>query len=124
MGDLAGGRPLIEQALAQEPKLRYGEPHLTMANYHLDRGEPARALPYLEEFTALHASSVEGRYKLARAYLAAGQPARARTALDEAIQAYRGSPPFKRREERLWRLKAGWLRRRLPVGPPSEASSA
>jgi tetratricopeptide (TPR) repeat protein len=113
LGDLAGGRPLIEQALALDPKLRYGEPHLALANYHLRRGEAARAVPHLEEFTALHASSVEGRYKLARAYRATDQVSRARAALDEAIRVYRDAPRFRRRQERLWRLRAGWLRRRL-----------
>jgi tetratricopeptide (TPR) repeat protein len=114
MGDTDGGR-LIQEALATDPRLRYGEPHLTLANYHLDRREPAEALPHLQQFTALHASSVEGRYKLARAFLATGQPARARATLDEAIQVYRGAPSFKRREERVWRLRAGWLRWRLPA---------
>jgi predicted Zn-dependent protease len=113
VGDTAGGRRLIEEALAGDPRLRYGEPHLTLANHHLARGEPAEALPHLERFTALHSSSVEGRYKLARALVATGQPAAARAALDEAIAAYRGAPRFKRREERIWRLRAGWLRWRL-----------
>ncbi|MGH7318394.1 MAG: tetratricopeptide repeat protein [Candidatus Rokuibacteriota bacterium] len=112
-GDQARGQPLIAQALALDPKLRYGEPHLALANYHLDRGEAAQAIPYLEEFTARHASSVEGRYKLARAYLATGHPDRARAAVEDAIDAYRGSPVFRRREERLWRLRVAWLRRRL-----------
>jgi tetratricopeptide (TPR) repeat protein len=114
LGDLAGGQPLVEEALSRDPKLRYGEPHLTLGDYFLTHGDPARALPHLERFTALHASSVEGRYKLARASLAAGQVERARAALDEAVAAYRAAPTFKRREERLWRLKAAWLRRRLP----------
>lgn len=116
VGDLAGGRPLVEQALARDPKLRYGEPHLRLADYYLARGEAREALPHLERFTALHASSVEGRYKLARAWLATGRPDRARAVLDEAVQAHRTSPGFKRREERLWRLKASWLRRRLRGG--------
>jgi tetratricopeptide (TPR) repeat protein len=112
-GDLARGSRLIEQALARDPKLRYGEPHLALADYFLGHGRPAEALPHLERFTAIHASSVEGRYKLARAALAAGDPGRARAALDEAASLYRAAPSFKRREERLWRLKAAWLRRRL-----------
>lgn len=116
VGDLAGGRPSIEAALARDPRLRYGEPYLALANYHLAHGEPALALPYLERFTALHASSVEGRYKLARACLALGRVEQARAAVDEAVAAYRGSPRFKRREERRWRLKLEWLRRRLPGG--------
>jgi tetratricopeptide (TPR) repeat protein len=113
VGDSTTGRSLILEALAEDPRLRYGEPRLTLATYHLDHREPAEALEHLERFTALHSSSVEGRYKLARALLATAQPARARALLDEAIQAYRGSPSFKRREERLWRLRVGWLRWRL-----------
>jgi tetratricopeptide (TPR) repeat protein len=114
-GDLARGRPLIEGALARDPKLRYGEPHLALGDYFLAHGQPAEALPHLERFTAIHASSVEGRYKLARAALGAGEPARARAALDEAVEVYRAAPPFKRREERIWRLKAAWLGRRVPA---------
>lgn len=110
LGDEGQGRSLIEQALARDPRLGYGEPHLRLADYYLEHGQPAEAATHLERFTEMHASSVEGRYKLARAYLATGRPGRAREALDEAIQAYRGAPSFKRREERLWRLRAGWLR--------------
>lgn len=113
IGDGPGGRPLVERALALDPKLRYGEPYLALADYYLRRGEAAEAIPPLTAFTAIHASSVEGRYKLARAYLATGQRDPARLAVDDAIRVYRGSPLFRRREERLWRLRAGWLRRRL-----------
>jgi tetratricopeptide (TPR) repeat protein len=110
LGDLARGRPLIEEALAADPRLGYGEPHLRLADYYLDHGQPAEAATHLERFTGMHASSVEGQYKLAQAYLGVGQVDRARAALDEAVRAYRGAPGFKRREDRLWRLRAGWLR--------------
>ncbi len=113
LGDGAGGRPLIEEALGRDPRLGYGEPHLRLADYYLEHGQTAEALVHLERFTELHASSVEGRYKLGRAYLATGQQDRARTALDDAVRAYRGAPSFKRREERLWRLRAGWLSWRI-----------
>ncbi len=113
LGDGAGGRPLIEEALGRDPRLGYGKPHLKLGDYFLERGQAAEALVHLERFTELHASSVEGRYKLARAYLATGQADRARAALDDAVRAYRGAPRFKRREERLWRLRAGWLRWRI-----------
>ena len=110
LGDATAGRPLIEEALARDPRLGYGEPHLRLADYYLDHDRPAEALPHLERFHELHASSVEGQYKRARAYLATGRTDLARAALEEAVRAYRGAPRFKRREERLWRLRAGWLR--------------
>ena len=109
LGDEARGRSLIGQALALDPRIGYGEPHLRLADHYLQRGQSAEALVHLERFTEMHASSVEGRYKLARAYLATGQPTRARAALDDARRAYRGAPRFKRREERPWRLRVAWL---------------
>jgi tetratricopeptide (TPR) repeat protein len=114
LGDEAHGRPLIEEALARDPRLGYGEPHLRLADYYLDHGQSAEALTHLERFAELHASSVERQYKLARAYRATGHADRARAALDEAVRAYRGAPRFKRREERPWRLRAAWLRWTLP----------
>jgi tetratricopeptide (TPR) repeat protein len=114
VGDARRGRPLIEEALARDPRLGYGEPHLRLADYYLGHGEPAEALPHLERFVEMHASSVEGQYKLARTYLATDRPDLARAALDEAARAYEAAPRFKRREERLWRLRAGWLRYWLP----------
>jgi predicted Zn-dependent protease len=114
LGDEARGRPLVEEALARDPRLRYGEPHLRLGDYYLEHGQPAEARVHLERFTEMHASSVEGQYKLARVYQAIGDTARARVALDEAARAYRGAPGFKRREERLWRLRAAWLRWSLP----------
>jgi len=114
LGDEAGGRPLIEEALARDPRIAYGEPHLRLADFYLDRDRAAEALPHLEHFIAMHASSVEGQYKLARACVATGQAERARVALEEAARAYSGAPRFKRREERLWRLRVAWLRWTLP----------
>jgi tetratricopeptide (TPR) repeat protein len=114
VGNEAGGRSLVEEALARDPRIGYGEPYLRLADFYLDRGRAAEALPHLERFTEMHASSVEGQYKLARAALSTGQPDRARAALDEAVRAYRGAPRFKRREERLWRLRVAWLRGTVP----------
>ena len=100
LGDEVHGRPLIEAALARDPRLGYGEPHLRLADYYLDHGQPAEALTHLERFTEMHASSVEGQYKLARAYQATGQrgsgprgPRRggARLPRGSALQAPRGA---------------------------------
>jgi predicted Zn-dependent protease len=113
LGDEARGRPLIEEALARDPRLGYGAPHLRLGDYYLEHGQPVEALVHLERFAEMHASSVEGQYKLARAYQVVGDAKRARAALDEAVRAYRGAPRFKRREERLWRLRTAWLRWRL-----------
>jgi tetratricopeptide (TPR) repeat protein len=118
LGDEALGRSLVEQALARDPRIGYGEPHLRLADYYLHHRQPTEALAHLARFVELNASSVEGRYKLARAYHATGQPARAHAALDEARRAYAAAPRFKRREERLWRLRVAWLGWTLPPALP------
>jgi len=114
LGDETGGRSLIEEALARDPRIGYGEPYLRLADFYLGHGRAEEALPHLERFADVHASSVEGQYKLARACMATGRSDRARAALDEAARAYAGAPGFKRREERLWRLRVAWLRWTLP----------
>ena len=72
LGDEARGRPLVEEALARDPRLGYGEPHLRLGDYYLEHGQPAEALVHLERFAEVHASSVEGQYKLARVNVTVG----------------------------------------------------
>src|SRR5215831_19886558 len=59
LGDEGGGRSLVEEALARDPRIRYGEPYLRLGDYYLDRGRAAEALVHLERFVGMHASSVE-----------------------------------------------------------------
>jgi predicted Zn-dependent protease len=79
---------LIAAALAREPK----NPDALGAKGHLllAEGRAAEALPYFEQATAT--SDVESYIELARAYLAAGQPRKARAAATDALRRVSGHP--------------------------------
>lgn len=109
-GQVEGGERHLREALALDPKLRYGEPLLRWADAILRRDDAGTAIRLLEEHRELHSSSVEGLYKLARAYLASGDASKAREALEAALAAYRTAPRFKRRTERRWWLATHMLR--------------
>lgn len=112
-GRVAEGERHLEQALTLDPKLRYGDPLLRWADAAFRSGDQAKAIRLLERHREVHSSSIEGLYKLGRAYLSTGDRAKARAVLDAALDAYRTSPRFKRRSERGWWLASGLLRWRI-----------
>ncbi|MFQ5897058.1 MAG: hypothetical protein ACE5JN_02255 [Candidatus Methylomirabilia bacterium] len=109
-GQVAEGKRDLAEALALDPKLRYGEPLLHWADATLHRGELAKGIRLLEEHRELYGSSVEGLYKLGRADLGSGDRRKAREAPQAALLAYRTSPRFKRRMDRGWWLATHLLR--------------
>lgn len=102
VGDEERGRPAVERALALNPRLRYGEPYLTLANFYLGRKDYARAIPHLEEYVSLNTSSIQGRYKLGQALWATGDGKRAEAVLAEALEIFPQLPGFRRRVARPW----------------------
>ncbi len=79
---------LITAVIGREPK----NPDALTAKGHLllAAGHAADALPYFEQATAK--ADVESDIELARAYLAAGQPQKARDAATEALRRVSGHP--------------------------------
>jgi len=110
LGRVEEGETHLEEALALDPKLRYGEPILRWADAASRWGDHAQAVRLLEKHRELHSSSVEGLYKLARAHLRMGDRARAGEVVESALAAHRTSPHFKRRMERRWWLASRLLR--------------
>lgn len=102
------GRPLIEEALAAKPRMRYGEPYRLIGDVYLRAGRFAEALPWYETFTRLSTDSVEGFYKLGRCHAGTGREDDGRRAMRDALAAYRQAPRFIRRSQRLWYLRAAW----------------
>lgn len=102
------GLPLIEEALAAKPRLRYGEPYRLTGDVYLGAGRFEEAQPWFDTFTRLNTDSVEGFYKLGRCHAGTGRKEEARRALRDALAAYRQAPRFIRRAQRLWALKAAW----------------
>jgi len=96
----------IEQALAINPRFRYGEPYLRLGEHYLTMGRYDDALAMLKQQGEIHTSSVEGLYQLGETYRRMGDPAQARDAYRKSITAFRQSPRYKRREERRWVWRA------------------
>jgi len=105
-GRVSEGEGLVRQALSQNPKFRYGDPYLRWGEYLLHAGRPTEAADRLEHFRSIFSSSVEGHYLLGKAYLQSGDKAKALTAFRAALDMFRRSPGYKRREERVWAWKA------------------
>ena len=107
---LAAGAPrgeaLILRALEKNPKFRYGEPALRLAEYYARTGRAEEAQVYFDRFFAIHSSSPEGYYKFGRFQLQLGRPAEAAESFRRAIEVFKLSPSFKRRQDRLWAVKA------------------
>lgn len=112
-GKAEEGERLIQKALEKSPKFRYGEPYLKWGEYLLSVGKHQKAGEILEKFGAIHTSSMEGNYLRGEAYRKNGDAAKAKTAYRTALDMFRRSPGFKRRNERPWYWKTRW---RLMMG--------
>ncbi len=112
-GDAARGVSLIERALSLNPKFGYGKPYLRLGDFRAGRDEWAAAVDRYRQATGIHASSVEGWYKLAQALERLDRRDEARAAAREALGSYRTAPWYRRSEDRPWRRRAAGLLRRL-----------
>jgi len=112
-GKVPEGENLIRQALERSPKLRYGEPYLRWGEFLLRQGRAGDAAERLEHFRSIFSSSVEGNYLLGVAYQRTGDRTKAVASYRTALEMFKRSPRYKRREERLWAWKT---RARLLTG--------
>lgn len=98
----------LSEALAREPKVRYGSAYLAIGDAlaavkRLDEAQEA-----YERFLKINTSSLEGYYKLSRVRERSGDTKGAAQARDEALETFRVLPPFQRRRQLGW-----WLRAKL-----------
>ncbi len=108
---LGAGRPqrgeaLILKALEMNPRFRYGEPALRLAEYYAAQGRMEEAKVRFDQFFSIHSSSSEGYYKFGLFQLQIGNVGRAVESFRKAIEVFKLSPSFKKREDRLWAYKA------------------
>lgn len=108
-GDIAGADE-VERLMTTNPKLRFGEPWLDAATILLARKDPSRAKAMLERFLGQQPSNVKALYLLGRALVATGDAAGGSEARKKAWHEYSTTPPFKRREFRVWAYRANPLR--------------
>lgn len=105
-GESARGETEIVRALEINPRFRYGEPALHLAEHYSRQGRTEEARTRFEQFFSIHSSSPEGYYRFGGFELQCGHRAAAIEGFRKAIEVSHLSPPFKKRTERLWVMKA------------------
>ncbi len=100
------GETLILKALEKNPKFRYGEPALRLAEYYARKGRKEEAQAFFDRFFSIHSSSPEGYYKFGQFQLQIGNRTGAAESFRRAIEIFKLSPSFKKRQDRLWAYKA------------------
>ncbi|MDR9854479.1 tetratricopeptide repeat protein [Paenibacillus sp. VCA1] len=100
-GNIGEGEACILKALEMNPRVKYGQPYLRLAEVykHSDR---AKAVEYVHRFQEIHSSSCEGYYLLGMMYKSLDRKEEARAAFQESIDIYRSLPKYKKRQERKW----------------------
>jgi len=104
-GEPERGEDAVIRALELNPRVKYGEPYLRLAELHAAKDRD-KALRCLEAFRDIHSSSAEAHYRMGVLYRDMGRPAEAKAAFREALDVYRSLPRYKKRQERKWALRS------------------
>lgn len=96
----------IEEALELNPRVRYGEPYLRLAEYYRGHGDYTAALHSLQRANEAGLSSAQIEYRKGQLFTQLGNKEKASEAFNTAIQYYRTSPKYLKKEERRWALLA------------------
>ncbi|MGN7456221.1 tetratricopeptide repeat protein [Paenibacillus pasadenensis] len=97
------GEAAIRKALALNPRVKYGAPHLRLAALKA-KSDKTQALAELEAFSRIQSSSCEGYYRMGKLLQGLDRKADAKAAFEEGLRLYRQLPKYKRRQERRWAL--------------------
>lgn len=105
-GRVEAGKAYIEEALELNPRLRYGDPYLRLAEFDMEREDYKQALNSLERADEAGLSNAELEYKKGQIQQKLGHKEKASQAYERVIQLYRTSPKYIKKEERRWALLA------------------
>jgi tetratricopeptide (TPR) repeat protein len=96
----------LVELVTREPRARYGEPYLRTADalIALERWDDAEEA--VERFLRINSSNVEGHYKQVRIRKARKDREGAARAARELRQCWRSLPPFQRRKQLGWYVRA------------------
>lgn len=111
LSETAAAEAAISNALAINPRVKYGAPYLRLASLYAE-SDPVRAIVQLQKFCDMQSSSCEAYYRLAGLYRQLGQKEDEKEALLTCGAIYRMLPRFLKRQERKWALLA-WIRRMM-----------
>lgn len=117
-GNKERGEALVLKALEINPRFRYGDPALRLAEYYASQGRIEEAKARFDQFFSIHSSSSEGYYKFGLFQLQVGNVGRAVESFRKAIEIFKLSPSFKKREDRLWAYKARYHLGRVRLAYP------
>ena len=102
---LAEAKPLLEQALAREPKHDYGHTQMALAEVQALMGETAAALGTWERVLASN-NYARARVQFAELLAKHGDRDRARRELQEALADDAHLPKYQRGRDRIWMRRA------------------
>lgn len=109
LSQLEKGEKMMLRAMELNPKVRYGEAYLRLAE-QFSKVDAARSIEYLHKFKQIHSSSCEAYFRLGIVYEKLGKQREAKEAYNETLNIYRTLPKYKRKSERKWTLLAGLKR--------------
>jgi tetratricopeptide (TPR) repeat protein len=107
----AEARPLLEAAVAENPKHEYGYSQMALAETLMALGETDAALVLWKQVTENH-SYPRAKVQLAELYLARNQPDLARHELKEVLADDAHGPAYQRRRDHVWVRRARALMRK------------
>ncbi len=109
-GDAEGALEPLVQAVAVDPRVRFGEPYLIAAEALMTLGRLEEAEDALDRYVSTNSSSLQGYVRLAEVRKGRGNREGARTAIQEALSTWSQLPRYRRRIELGWWLRA-WIAR-------------
>lgn len=109
-GNLKQGEAMMNRALELNPRVKYGEPYLRLAESYASNNEPDKAFAVLEQFRHINSSSCEAYYRLGMLYQSLGKENEAKQAFKETRQIYKSLPKYSRRQQRKWAILASFKR--------------
>ncbi len=102
-GQLPEGETMILKAVGINPRVRYGEPYLRLAEAFA-AVDHEKALGYLHKFRDIQSSSCEAYYRLGILLTGMNRVDEARQAFQESVEIYQSLPRYKRKSERRWAI--------------------
>ncbi len=116
LGKAAEARPLLEAAVAENPRHDRGHTLMALAEAATALGEIEVAIATWKQVVASN-SYARARVQLAELYLATGDPAAARLLLRQVLDDDDAAPAFHRKREAVWVRRARAALRRVPATP-------
>jgi len=107
-GNFQEAARLLEAVHTQKPGYDYGTAYLRLAQSQHRLGNQQRAKEIYETMLRFYPGHPEGSYHFALLEAELGNIAHAQGLMRDLIFAVRHSPPFQRRRNRHWSLKAHW----------------